>query len=121
MRIRAIFLPDRPASDEKTWRHLAARFTEPRLFSKVDFLMPACRYFKKRKSVVLPVAEEGAFQASFPVSVVNLPAILSPPVITSWRPPPVISSWRHPYGFRRTPLVAPERGIEALESLLATP
>jgi CelD/BcsL family acetyltransferase involved in cellulose biosynthesis len=110
MRTRTISIRDLSSSDEEAWRDLAARSVEPNPFYEVDFLVPACRYLRSGKRVVLLVAEdEGRFHACLPVHPVILPRGLSPPVITSWR---------HLYGFLGTPLVAPERSVEALSSLL---
>lgn len=110
MRTRTISIRDLSSSDEEAWRDLARRSVEPNPFYEVDFLVPACHHLRNGKSVVLLVAEDdGQFHACLPVRPANLPRILSPPVI---------ASWQHLYGFLGTPLVAPERGVEALASLL---
>ena len=112
MRTRTIPIRDLSSSDEEAWRDLAVRSVEPNPFYEVDFLVPACRYLRDGKRIVLLVAEDAArFHACVPVRRNNLPGILSPPVI---------ASWRHLYGFLGTPLVAPERGVEALSCLLTT-
>lgn len=110
MHARIIPIPDMSLSDEEAWRDLAARSAEPNPFYEADFLVPACRHLRHGKGVVLLVAEEaGRFHACLPLHHVKLPAPLSPPVIPSWR---------HLYGCLGTPLVAPERGVEALSCLL---
>jgi CelD/BcsL family acetyltransferase involved in cellulose biosynthesis len=112
MRTRIISIRDLSPSEEEAWRDLAARSIEPNPFYEVDFLVPACCYLRNGKSVVLLVAEEaGRFYACLPVRPVKLPGILSPPMIISWR---------NCYGYLGTPLVAPERSVEALSSLLIT-
>jgi CelD/BcsL family acetyltransferase involved in cellulose biosynthesis len=110
MRTRTISIRNLSSSDQEAWRDLAARSVEPNPFYEVEFLAPACWYLRNGKSVGLLVAEDaGCFHACVPVRQVNLPRILAPPVI---------SSWRHLHGFLGTPLVAPERGVEAVGSLL---
>ena len=112
MRTRIIPIPDISLSDEEAWRDLAARSVEPNPFYEADFLGPACRHLRNGRGVVLLVAEEaGRFHACLPVHSVNLSASVSPPVIPSWR---------HLYGCLGTPLVAPERSVEALSCLLIT-
>ncbi len=112
MRTRTISIRDLSPSDEEAWRDLATRSVEPNPFYEADFLVPACRYLRHAKGVVLLVAEDaGRLHACLPVRRATAPRILRAPVI---------SSWRHPYGFLGTPLVAPERGVEAVASLLTT-
>lgn len=109
MRTRTISIRDLSQSDLEAWRDLAARSVEPNPFYEVDFLVPACRYLRDGKRVVLLVAEHaGRFHACVPLRRLPLPGILAP----------AISSWRHLYSFLGTPLVAPERGVEAVSSLL---
>jgi len=112
MRARTIAIRDLSSPDEKAWRDLAVRSVEPNPFYEVDFLVPACRYLRGGKKVVLLVAEDaGSFHACLPLRPFSIPGPLSPPVI---------ASWRHLYAFLGTPLVAPERGVEALTCLLAS-
>lgn len=112
MRALTIPLHNLSPADEEAWRDLAARSIEPNPFYEADFLLPASRHLRKGKGVALLVAEEaGRFHACLPVHHVNLATPLSPPVITPWR---------HLYGYLGTPLVASERGVEALSCLLAT-
>lgn len=61
--------------------------------------------------MLLVAEDEGRFHACLPVRVTELRKNL---------PRAVVSSWWHPYCFLGTPLVAPERPVEALRSLLAT-
>ena len=99
------------SSDEEAWRDLAVRSVEPNPFYEVDFLVPACRYLRGGKSVVLLVAEEeGRFHGCLPVRRINRAGINCALLITSWR---------HLYCFLGTPLVAPERGVEAMSCLLS--
>lgn len=110
MRTRVIPIRSLSPADEEAWRDLAARSIEPNPFYEADFLGPACRHLRNGKRIVLLVAEEaGRFHACLPVRPVSLRRILSPPMITSWR---------NPYGYLGTPLVAPERSAEALNTLL---
>jgi CelD/BcsL family acetyltransferase involved in cellulose biosynthesis len=112
MQTRAISIRDLSPADERAWRDLAARSVEPNPFFEADFLVPACRHLRNGKGVVLLVAEDsGRFHACLPVRPIRLPGSFNPPVI---------SSWQHPYGYLGTPLADPERGVEALSSLLAT-
>jgi CelD/BcsL family acetyltransferase involved in cellulose biosynthesis len=112
MRTRAISIRQLSPADEEAWRDLAACSIEPNPFYEADFLVPACRHLRNAKHVVLLVAEEaGRFHACLPMRPINLRSILSSPMITSWR---------HRYGYLGTPLVAPERGVEALASILTT-
>jgi CelD/BcsL family acetyltransferase involved in cellulose biosynthesis len=111
MHTRAITLRDLPWSDEQAWRDLAERSVEPNPFYEADFLVPASRRLRNGKRVVLVVAEEaGRFHACLPVRSISLPMIVSP----------VITSWQHFYGYLGTPLVAPERAVEALSCILTT-
>lgn len=111
MRSRLIDIRNLSPSDEEAWRRLAARSVEPNPFYEVDFLVPACHYLKNGNRAALLVAEEaGHFHACLPVRRVKVLGVVSPPVITSWR---------HLYGYLGTPLVAPERSVEALSSVLA--
>ncbi len=110
MRVRSISITNFSASDERAWRDLADRSMEPNPFYEVDFLVPACRHLRGGNRVTLLVAEEdGRFHACLPVRA-KLSGILSPPVI---------GSWRHPYAYLGTPLVAPERAVDALGCLIA--
>ena len=112
MRARAISIRSLSSADEEAWRDLAERSIEPNPFYEADFLGPACRHLRNGKSIVLLVAEEaGCFHACLPVHPVSLRRILSPPMITSWR---------NAYGYLGTPLVGPERSVEALSILLIT-
>jgi CelD/BcsL family acetyltransferase involved in cellulose biosynthesis len=111
---RALPLRELSPSDEEAWRDLAARSMEPNPFYEADFLLPASRYLKNGKGVMLLVAEErdaGRFHACLPVHRACLARPLSPPVLTPWR---------HLYSYLGTPLVSPERGLEALRCLLTT-
>jgi CelD/BcsL family acetyltransferase involved in cellulose biosynthesis len=111
MHTRAITLRDLPWSDEQAWRDLAERSVEPNPFYEADFLVPASRHLRNGKTAVLVVAEEaGRFHACLPVRSISLPMIISP----------VITSWQHLYGYLGTPLVAPERAVEALSCILTT-
>ncbi len=106
-----ISIRDLSSSDETAWRDLALRSVEPNPFHEVDFVVPACRHLRGGKNVSLVVAEEGGrFHACLPVGRGKLPGV---------RSSPVISSWLHLYCFLGTPLVAPERGVEAVGSLLS--
>lgn len=109
MHTRAIPIRSLSPADEEAWRDLAARSIEPNPFYEADFLVPGCRHLRNGKRIVLLVAEEaGRFHACLPVRPVNLRRILCPPMITSWR---------NSYGYLGTPLVAPERSVEALRIL----
>jgi CelD/BcsL family acetyltransferase involved in cellulose biosynthesis len=97
-------------SDEAAWRDLATRAVEPNPFFELDFVAPASRHLKGGKHVALAVAEDGRrFYACLPVHRGIVPTRL---------PSPVISSWLHQYSFLGTPLVDPERGVDAMRSLL---
>lgn len=111
MHTRVITLRHLRWSDEQAWRDLAERSVEPNPFYEADFLVPASRHLRNGKRAVLVVAEEaGRFHACLPVRSMSLPMIVSP----------VITSWQHLYGYLGTPLVAPERAVEALSCILTT-
>src|SRR5947209_5796824 len=106
LRSRAIAIRDLSPSDEAAWRDLAARAVEPNPFYEAEFVLPASRHLAGGTRVVLVVAEEGGrFYACVPVKCASFSRALRPPVV---------SSWLHLYSFLGTPLVAPERGVEAL-------
>ncbi|MBV8943221.1 MAG: GNAT family N-acetyltransferase [Solirubrobacterales bacterium] len=108
-----ISIPDISAFDEKAWRELAARAIEPNPFYEVDFLVPACRHLRNGKNVMLLVATKaGRFHACLPVRTASASGKLFWPVISSWV--------QNLYGSLGTPLVSPERAVEALRCLLAT-
>jgi CelD/BcsL family acetyltransferase involved in cellulose biosynthesis len=112
MLARSISILDLSATDERAWRDLAARSVEPNPFYEVDFLVPACRHLRGGKGVALLVAEEsGRFHACLPVR---------PRRRIGADYLPLITSWRHPYGYLGTPLVAPERAVDALGCLVGT-
>lgn len=112
MHTRVITLRDLALPDEEAWRDLAQRSVEPNPFYEADFLVPASRHLRNGKKAQLLVAEAaGRFHACLPVRSIGLRMIVSPLVITSWR---------HLYGYLGTPLVAPERAVEALSCILTT-
>src|ERR1035441_9764338 len=112
MRTRIITLRDLALPDEEAWRDLAERSVEPNPFYEADFLVPASRHLRNGKKAQLVVAEAaGRFHACLPVRSIGLRMIVSSPVITSWQ---------HLYCYLGTPLVAPERAVEALSCILTT-
>jgi CelD/BcsL family acetyltransferase involved in cellulose biosynthesis len=111
LRGRIISLADLTPSDEAAWRDLATRSVEPNPFFEVDFVVPASRHLEGGHDAALLVAEEaGRFHACVPVVRGRR---------LGGRCFPVSSSWLHLYGFLGTPLVAPERGVEAVGTLLS--
>ncbi len=111
MRSRIVSISDLTPSDEAAWRELASQSVEPNPFFELDFVVPASRHLAGGHEVALVVAEEaGRFHACIPVRrrkrFNGCGALL-------------ISSWLHLYGFLGTPLVARERGVEAVGTLLS--
>ena len=96
-------------TDESAWRDLADRAVEPNPFYEPDCLIPASKHQTFGNDIKLAVAEsDGRFYGCVPFRAVN-----------RWKfPYPVLTSQVRRMNGLGTPLIDPERGVDAATALL---
>jgi hypothetical protein len=110
MKGRVIDIRSISTADERAWRALAERAVEPNPLYEPDCLIPAARHQTFGAEIALLVAEEGdRFHACVPIRRVK-----------RWHklPYPIVTTQVRRMIYQGTPLVDPDRGIEACRALL---
>jgi CelD/BcsL family acetyltransferase involved in cellulose biosynthesis len=110
--VNGCVLPLRAISpgQESAWRDLASRAIEPNPFFEPECLIPAARFQTFGDELALVVAEEeGRFFGCVPVRHVK-----------HWHkmPYPIVTSQVRRMPYQGTPLVDPDRGVEAAAAIL---
>ena len=110
VRSEVIELKDLSERDRSEWRALATRAIEPNPFHEPEYLLPLARGLGAESSVGLVVARDATgWLACLPARAGR------------WHRIPLrsVATWRSRYSFLGTPLVAPDRSVEAVAALVS--
>jgi CelD/BcsL family acetyltransferase involved in cellulose biosynthesis len=95
--------------DVEQWRALAARAVEPNPYFEPGYVLPAARHIARRDQSLLVVRDDDGWVACLPLTrAARFRKV----------PGPALLSWMHTHCFLGTPLIAPDRVVEAWRLIL---